>query len=88
LEKPDESEFIALLYQALLIGAMEAAKDANPNAIVPAVSSIALPLCFLALRESPVKLIRMSHHLGNIGRAAARRAALKLPHAIRVGPNT
>jgi len=35
LEKPDESDYISLLYQALLIGAMEAAKDANPNAIVP-----------------------------------------------------
>ena len=37
LESPANSELLAKLYQALLIGAMEATKDANHNAIVPSV---------------------------------------------------
>lgn len=47
LEDPANSEFLAQLYQALLIGAMEAS-----NAIVPAVSPL-LPLEFSSSFMSP-----------------------------------
>ena len=37
LQDPSHSDVLCRLYQAVLVGAMEAAKDANPNAVVPEV---------------------------------------------------